>query len=157
MVVPSTQQMSEEDIKPPLTGNLLVFVSEAKNIGVQGFRDFLSESPGRQATSDQLRVGFEFWAPQRLDNLFRSDFVNDTLLEDFQQNLKKTERFVEHPCVDNPSWRTPEQPAGKAMDLGRVIKLPKSNAYLRLTVYSVYRENGVDMTFEYGRAEYVCP
>ncbi len=149
----SQESISKEDTKPPVTGDLRVFVSEAKNIGVRRFSEFLRQAPGREAVSNELRVGFDFRAPQKLENAFKSEFVNDTLLEDFKHNLKDPSHFLTHVCEDNPNWRTPDKPAGDLVNLGKMIKLPKSNAYLRLTLYSLYRENGQEDTFEYGSAE----
>ena len=145
--------MSKDDVKPPVTGDLRVWVSEAKNLGIARFRDFLQQGHGRQATSDRLQVGFEFRAPDVISDVFKSVFVDESKVEEFTTSIKNTGRFIDHLRVDNPTWRTPENPAGAMVDLGRMIQMPKCNALLRVRVSSEYNENGDVHRYEHGVAE----
>ena len=139
----------------PVAGELQVYVTEAKNLGLDLFKRKITTTPGSQVTTDKLQVRIGFRAPKSLADLFTSVFVEDTVIENLETTMHKEDIFVEHILEDNPSWRTPTQPAGEMRSLGRLTHLPKSNALITITVCIPYQENGVEQFFVFGSAEYI--
>ena len=146
--------MSKDDIKLPVAGELQVYVTEARNLGMDLFRKKIGSTSGARMSTDKIQVRLGFRAPKSLADLFTSVFVDDTLIESLEANLKKDDIFLEHTVDNNPTWRTPTSPAGEMRSMGRLAHLPKSNALLTVTVCIPYTENGAEQLYVFGSAEY---
>jgi len=144
---------SKDDIKAPVAGELQIFLTEGKSLGVDLFRKELARRGGK-LTSGKIQIKVGFRSPKSLVDLFNSVFVDETLMESLSSNLNKEDIYFETDIIDNPTWRTPTQPAGQMRNLGRLVKLPKSNALLTITASTTFMENGVEQTYIFGDAEY---
>eukprot|EP00826_Nyctotherus_ovalis_P029484 TRINITY_DN23309_c0_g1_i2.p1 TRINITY_DN23309_c0_g1~~TRINITY_DN23309_c0_g1_i2.p1 ORF type:complete len:101 (+),score=33.63 TRINITY_DN23309_c0_g1_i2:64-366(+) len=94
-----------------------------------------------------------FKAPKSIVDLFTSVLINETMIESIERDLKKDDIIIEHDLTPNPSWATAENPAGEMRSIGRLIKLPKSNALLTFSVSATVVKNGVTQSRVFGSGE----
>lgn len=137
--------MGKADISAPLTGELQIYVTELRNLPVN--------DPGLNGKSNKVQIRIGFRSPKSISDLFASAFVDETLLDSIESNFNKEDIVIEQLVKDNISLRKPDQPAGEMRSLGKLARLPKSNALLTITVCVPYEENGEQKLYVLGNAE----
>ena len=153
MIRKNGEMLSTEAIKPPVTGELRVFITEAKNLGVQTYKNFIQNSLIRAANFDKLHVKLNFRAPNSVEDVFNSVFVSKTVLEEASKTFRSNSKIIEHSMVDDPSWSTMVKPAGEMVNMGQIVEMPRSNAFLSITVSATYRENDQEQKYVFGSSE----
>lgn len=153
MLKKNGEMLSTEAIKPPITGELRVFVTEAKNLETQAFKKFIESSLVRTAFFDKLNVKLHFRAPNSVEDVFNSVYVNKSVLEEVSKTYRTNIKMIEHIMADDPSWSTMVKPAGEMLNMGQVAEMPRSNAFLTITVSAPYKENNQDQEYVFGSAE----
>ena len=148
------EKLSNDAIKPPITGELRIFITEAKNLGIKNFRQHIEASAQRRMTGDKLNITLNFRAPNSVEDVFKSVFVDKSVVDAVQSTFKANNIVIEHDIAEDPSWSSPEKPAGELRSMGQVAEMPKSNAFLTITLSAPYEENGTPQEYVFGSAEY---
>ena len=80
--------------------------------------------------------------------------LNKSVVDAVSINLKRHNIKIEHDFAEDPSWSSPGKPAGEMISMGQVAEMPKSNAFLTVTLSAPYEENGTQQEYVFGSAEY---
>ena len=145
--------LKKDDISMPAAGQLHVYMTEAKNLGIDELKKELKANPNMKMNTDKLQVRIGFKSPKLLSDLFASVFMNESLMVSVSNTLEKNDIVIEHTLAKNFSWRSPGNPAGEVKNLGRLVVLPKTNVLLTFTVTTSVIKNGSEETYQLGRAE----
>lgn len=141
------------NIESPTAGTLQIYVSEAKNLPIDRFRKELSKN-SMKLVDNRLQVRIGFKGPNKpMTDLFTSVFVNESMIDNIEENLKREDICVEHDLVKDPIWSTDTKPAGEMRNIGRLVKLPKTNPLLIFYVCAKVVKNGVQQTCVFGKGE----
>ena len=133
-------------------GKLQIFVSEAKNLPIDRFRKELPKNSMRLVNNKlQVRIGFK--GPKEVADLFTSVFINESMVENIGNTFKKDDIIVEHDLIKDPVWSTEANPAGEMREIGRLVKLPKSNPFLVFYICATVIKNGVQQPCIFGTGE----
>jgi len=146
--------LKKEDITIPAAGQLQLYITEAKNIGVDILKKELNTHPNMKLKSNKMQIRIGFKSPKLLSDLFASVFMNETLMLNVTSTLEKKDICIEHELGRDFSWRTPGHPAGELCNLGRLVVLPKTNVLLTLTASTTVIKNEQEEPYSFGTAEY---
>lgn len=147
-----SQKVKKEDMKSPISGQLYLFLSEAKNIPVGALRRELSSNS--DASKINVNVQVEFIGPKSMENLFNSMYIEESLLADMNSNLTDAKILASFPANRNFIWRTEDNPAGIKNDMGRLVLPPKSNTLIEFTLFADATIKGRPAHLEFGKGRY---
>ena len=139
-------------LKPPNTGELRIFVTEAHNLGINAYNAHIDKSSNRKA-SDKLYVKLSFRVPILVEDIRKPVFREKPETGEQQATFDHNVYKVEHIIEENPIWITPENPEGTMISLGKVTEMPQSSVFLYVIVSSPYEENGKPHEYFFGNAE----
>lgn len=156
----SSMNFGEGELKTPISGQLFVYLSEARNINLDGAMKQLP--PGFRPDSGEICIKIEFKAPRSLDDMFNSVYIDNSLHNEMNANLKKNDIIIkgklkrgsEGRSGNYVDWRTEESPAGLKWDLGRLAVVPKSNIQVKFTLAIPGTNRGEPATYDLGSGEY---
>ena len=133
--------LGKADIRPPITGELRISVTEAKNL-------YLTEK--NVTYNPYVKLGFK--TTKSIVNLFTSYALEDTFLDRLETTLKNQHRSSAK-SGQNPNWRTPESPEGETISMGTISQIQKQNILIDISVCTEYKEGEETKEYEIGHAE----
>ena len=140
-------------LKTPLTGELRVFITEAKNLDVAKYKDFIKSSGNRKALTNRVEVFLGFRSPHSFSEIFKSFLMDDDELAIVEKNFLQGSSSVKSGLAENICWSTQEQPAGEMRSMGQISELPRGNAFLTVKVSIPYKEDANNKEYIFGEAE----
>lgn len=153
MVHSPPELMSTNCLKSPLTGELRVFVTEARNLGIAKYKEFLKSSLSRKAITNKVEVLLGFRSPHSFSEIFKSFLIDESELAVVEKTFLKASSSVKSGLAENICWSTLEQPAGEMRSMGEISELPRGNAFLTVKVCTQYREESTNKEYIFGQAE----
>lgn len=156
----SSMSLKKDELKSPITGQLFVYLSEARNITLDGVMKQLP--PGFRPDSGEIHIKIGFKAPKSLDDMFNSVYIDNSLHNEMDTNLKKNDIIIKGRLKrasggrsgNDVDWRTEASPAGFKWDLGRLAVVPKSNIQVTFTLAIPGTNRGESATCDFGYGEY---
>lgn len=149
----SIEKLSPEKHRFPLMGELQVFASDAKNIGLSEYKDFINKSGLRKNITSSLNVLLSFKAPSSLKGNYNSLIIEEKEIEATEKNFLKCKASVKHKLNEDLSWVTSEFPGGEKVIMGDVAEVPDSNILLRVKLSIPYKEGESAQEYVFGEAE----
>jgi hypothetical protein len=155
----SSISLKREDVKTPISGQLYIYLTETRNLAVAELLKRLPSNVYPDTLQLDIKIGFK--SPRSLDGLFSSVYIDTSLLNEMNTNLKKDDIIISGrfkkgsggKLSNDVDWRTEDSPAGFKCDLGRLAIVSKSNIQLTFSASTTVIIKGEPITYDFGSGE----
>ena len=155
----SAINLKREDVKTPISGELYIYLTEAKNLPIDQLLKRLPSDVCLDTLELDIKIGFNL--PKSLDNIFNSVYIDNSLFNEMDKNLHKDDIIIKKrfkkdnggKLSSDIDWRDENSPAGLKCDLGRLATVPKSPIQLTFSASTTVTIKGMPTTYELGYGE----
>lgn len=153
----SSMSLRKGDLKTPISGQLCIYLSEARNLAAEAFKKRLPSGVPIESLELDVKVGFN--SPKSLDRMFDTVYIDNSLFNEMNTVINRNDivikgNFKRGSKRGEVDWRTERSPAGYKCDLGRLAVVSKSNIQLTFDVTATVMTRGEPTIFEFGSGEY---
>ena len=147
------ERLSPDINRAALMGDLQIFVSEAKNIGISEYKEFISKSLQRKNITQTLNVLLNIMPTGPLAGKYKSLIIEDKDIAALEKTLSKTKATMQIKASENLSWANRELPGGEKEFTIEIAEIPKTNILLKIKISLQYKDGESVEEYVFGEAE----